>query len=307
MALILTDNNIRAGSPLFPPVGVSQKSLRSHIRVVEETEWADKDGHKLLSTWVWLPSDSLLMYSVYRPEGKWRQHITSDKPQGAPWKWAVLFIWGELSGRGGSGLWSLSLWLNAQDKTLRHLTITYQEQATPINESETGCNVALHSDTKGSVFFGGGCQSSSCVCIWICSRLGEIIGRAGRGLFRRGALFRFFPFLLLLSLFHFSPFFFFSTLWVLKQKPTTFPTAQGFPSGAIAGATAAERAASFLLSSEPQLPAAQGKTWLYVFISTIKETWKQIETVPVDCQPALNFHGDFTLVADRMAQWKWCL
>lgn len=57
--------------PSFPPwVGLFQKSLMSHIRVVEETELADRDGHKLLSTWVWLQSDSLLMHSVYRPEGK---------------------------------------------------------------------------------------------------------------------------------------------------------------------------------------------------------------------------------------------
>ncbi len=56
--------------PIFSCVGPFQKSLRSHIGVVEETELVHRDGHKLLSTWVWLQSDSLLMRSVYSPEGK---------------------------------------------------------------------------------------------------------------------------------------------------------------------------------------------------------------------------------------------
>lgn len=108
--------------------------------------------------------------------------------------------------------------------------------------------------------------------------------------------------------YHFFFFFLiFSTLWVFKQKQTTLPPPSVFHLVIIAGATAAERAGSFLLSSESQLPATQDKAWLYLFISTIKETWKQIETVPVDCQPAFNFRRDFTLLADRIAQWKWCL
>lgn len=161
----------------------------------------------------------------------------------------------------------------------------------------------------GKVDFSQDARVANALASEIGGRVGEIIGWAGRDLFRRGALLRrrcfwIFSFIIVIIFFFFL---IFSTLWVFKQKQTTLPPPSVFHLVIIAAATAAERAGSFLLSSESQLPATQDKAWLYLFISTIKETWKQIETVPVDCQPAFNFHGDFTPLADRIAQWKWCL
>lgn len=49
--------------------------------------------------------------------------------------------------------------------------------------------------------------------------------------------------------------FYFLDIVSVKAEAGNFATAQCFPPGTIAGATAAERAASFLLSSESQLPA----------------------------------------------------
>lgn len=66
MALMLTDNNVWAG---FLYISVMNWVLPEipwvlYIKVVHEPKFEDWDGHKLLSTWVWLQHDSLLMHSV---------------------------------------------------------------------------------------------------------------------------------------------------------------------------------------------------------------------------------------------------
>lgn len=87
----------------------------------------------------------------------------------------------------------------------------------------------------GKVDFSQDARVANALASEIGGRVGEIIGWAGRDLFRRGALLRrrclFFFFFLI-----------FSTLWVFKQKQTTLPPPSVFHLVIIAGATAAERA-----------------------------------------------------------------